>query len=122
MLSDSFQSSWYKQVIKKKNTWNLFGLIRIDSPGEDTSSELQGVISMETGGLSESRRSSFTGSGAIARLSRFVLSLTSWARRHLHHENERPDSFLERIRGPELQDVLSRDGNANSEEPGQLKK
>ncbi|XP_048349899.1 cyclic nucleotide-gated cation channel alpha-3 [Sphaerodactylus townsendi] len=97
------------------------GVSRIDSPGEDTSSELQGVISMETGGLSESRRSSFTGSGAIARLSRFVLSLTSWARRHLHHENERPDSFLERIRGPELQDVLSRDGNANSEEPGQLK-
>ncbi|XP_053160673.1 cyclic nucleotide-gated cation channel alpha-3 isoform X2 [Hemicordylus capensis] len=91
---------------------------------EDTSSELHRVISMETGGLSESQRSSFAGSGAMARLSRFILSLRSWARRHLHHEDQRPDSFLERIRGPELKDVSSRDSNAQSnyEDTGRLKK
>ncbi|XP_062983566.1 cyclic nucleotide-gated cation channel alpha-3 isoform X1 [Elgaria multicarinata webbii] len=90
---------------------------------EDTSSELQRVISMETGGLPESRTSSFTGSGAMARLSWFVLSLRSWARRNLHHEDQRPDSFLERIRGPELKDFSSRESNAqlNYEDTGGLK-
>ncbi|KAF7253200.1 Cyclic nucleotide-gated channel cone photoreceptor subunit alpha [Varanus komodoensis] len=101
------------------------GFIRTSSLcEEDTSSELQRVISMETGGLSESRTSSFTGSGAMARLSWFILSLRSWARRHLHHEDQRPDSFLERIRGPELKDFSSRDSNGqlNYEEAGELKK
>ncbi|XP_061485393.1 cyclic nucleotide-gated cation channel alpha-3 isoform X3 [Rhineura floridana] len=100
------------------------GFTRTHSLCEDTSSELQRVISMETGGLSESRRSSFAGSGAMARLSWFILSLRSWARRHLHHEDQRPDSFLERIRGPELKDVPSRDSNTqlNCEEAGGLKK
>uniref|UniRef100_A0A8D0GRE3 Cyclic nucleotide gated channel subunit alpha 3 n=1 Tax=Sphenodon punctatus TaxID=8508 RepID=A0A8D0GRE3_SPHPU len=85
-----------------------------DSSEIDTSSELQRVISMETRGLSESRRSSFTGPGAMARLSRFILSLRSWATRHLHHEDQRPDSFLERIRGPELKEVSSRECNNQS--------
>ncbi|XP_066477248.1 cyclic nucleotide-gated channel alpha-3 isoform X2 [Tiliqua scincoides] len=100
------------------------GCTRTHSLCEDTSSELQRVISMETGGLPESRRSSFTGSGAMARLSRFILSLSSWARRHLHHEDQRPDSFLERIRVPELKDVSKRDSNtqSNYEEPWRLKK
>nr|XP_028583676.1 cyclic nucleotide-gated cation channel alpha-3 [Podarcis muralis] len=91
---------------------------------EDTSPELHRVISMETGGLPESRRSSFSGSGAMARLSWFILSLRSWARRNLHHEDQRPDSFLERIRGPELKDIPSRDSNTqlNYEEADGLKK
>nr|XP_016847442.1 PREDICTED: cyclic nucleotide-gated channel cone photoreceptor subunit alpha-like [Anolis carolinensis] len=91
---------------------------------EDTSSELEKVISMETGGLPESRRNSFTGSGAMARLSWLVLSLRSWARRNLHHEDQRPDSFLERIRGPELKDFSSRDSisQLNYEDADGLKK
>lgn len=50
----------------------------------------------------------------LCRLSRFVVSLRSWATRHLHHEDQRPDSFLERIRGPELIEVSSRQSNIRS--------
>uniref|UniRef100_A0A8C9FX56 Cyclic nucleotide-binding domain-containing protein n=1 Tax=Pavo cristatus TaxID=9049 RepID=A0A8C9FX56_PAVCR len=99
------------------------GFIRTHSLCEDTSSELQRVISMEGRHLSGSQTSPFTGRGAMARLSRFVVSLRSWATRHLHHEDQRPDSFLERIRGPELVEVSSRQSNIRSflgirEQPG----
>ncbi|KAM6094393.1 PREDICTED: cyclic nucleotide-gated cation channel alpha-3 isoform X2 [Chlamydotis macqueenii] len=101
------------------------GCIRTHSLCEDTSSELQRVISVEGRHLSESRASSFTGRGAMARLSRFVISVRSWATRHLHHEDQRPDSFLERIRGPELVEVSSRQSNIRSflgirERPGEV--
>ncbi|KAM6139906.1 cyclic nucleotide-gated channel alpha-3 isoform 2-T2 [Pterocles gutturalis] len=99
------------------------GCIRTHSLCEDASSELQRVISVEGRHLSESQTSSFKGRGAMARLSRFVVSLRSWATRHLHHEDQRPDSFLERIRGPELIEVSSRQSNIRSflgirEQPG----
>ncbi|XP_009485274.1 cyclic nucleotide-gated channel alpha-3 isoform X4 [Pelecanus crispus] len=90
------------------------GCIRTHSLCEDASSELQRVISAEGRHLSESQTSSFTGRGAMARLSRFVISVRSWATRHLHHEDQRPDSFLERIRGPELIEVSSRQSNIRS--------
>ncbi|XP_064294537.1 cyclic nucleotide-gated cation channel alpha-3 isoform X1 [Phalacrocorax carbo] len=90
------------------------GCIRTHSLCEDASSELQRVVSVEGRHLSESQTSSFTGRGAMARLSRFVISVRSWATRHLHHEDQRPDSFLERIRGPELIEVSSRQSNIRS--------
>ncbi|KAM9247100.1 cyclic nucleotide-gated channel alpha-3 [Leptosomus discolor] len=90
------------------------GCIRTHSLCEDASSELQTVISVEGRHVSESQTSSFTGRGAMARLSRFVVSMRSWATRHLHHEDQRPDSFLERIRGPELVEVSSRQSNIRS--------
>ncbi|XP_014815627.1 PREDICTED: cyclic nucleotide-gated cation channel alpha-3 isoform X1 [Calidris pugnax] len=90
------------------------GCIRTHSLCEDASSELQRVISVEGRHLSESQTSSFTGSGAMARLSRFVISVRSWASRHLHQEDKRPDSFLERIRGPELIEVSTRQSNIRS--------
>ncbi|XP_043928105.1 cyclic nucleotide-gated cation channel alpha-3 [Protopterus annectens] len=90
------------------------GNSRAHSLCEDTSSELRQVISMEVKGSSESRRSSYTGTGALARVSRFVVSLRTWATRHLHHEDQRPDSFLERFRGPELKEVSSRESNNQS--------
>ncbi|NWX42827.1 CNG1 protein, partial [Steatornis caripensis] len=101
------------------------GCIRTHSLCEDASSELQRVISVEGRHLSESQASSFIGRGAMARLSRFVISVRSWATRHLHHEDQRPDSFLERIRGPELIEVSSRQSNIRSflgirERPGGL--
>uniref|UniRef100_A0A8C9R750 Cyclic nucleotide gated channel subunit alpha 3 n=1 Tax=Scleropages formosus TaxID=113540 RepID=A0A8C9R750_SCLFO len=58
---------------------------------KDTTSELQD-LSSGTSGPPESHQSSFTGTGAMARLT---------------HEAERPDSFLERFRGPELREVSS---------------
>ncbi|OPJ69481.1 cyclic nucleotide-gated channel alpha-3 isoform X2 [Patagioenas fasciata] len=90
------------------------GYIRTHSLCEDASSELQRVISVEGRHVSESQTSSFTGRGAMARLSRFVVSVRSWATRHLHHEDQRPDSFLERIRGPEFIEVSSRQSNIRS--------
>ncbi|XP_042644952.1 cyclic nucleotide-gated cation channel alpha-3 isoform X1 [Tyto alba] len=99
------------------------GCIRAHSLCEDASSELQRVISAEGRHVSESQTSSFAGRGAMARLSRFVVSVRSWATKHLHHEDQRPDSFLERIRGPELVEVSSRQSNIRSflgirEQPG----
>ncbi|GCB81400.1 hypothetical protein scyTo_0022171, partial [Scyliorhinus torazame] len=93
---------------------------------EDTSSELQGVTSMETKGQPESRRSSSTGRGALARLTQFILMVRNWTTQQMHNEDQRPDSFLERFRGPEMKDVSSRESNTQSalgnlEHPGRSK-
>lgn len=37
-----------------------------------------------------------------------VVTLREWAHKSLQEEEERPDSFLERFRGPELQIAPSR--------------
>ncbi|XP_026984698.1 cyclic nucleotide-gated channel alpha-3 isoform X1 [Sagmatias obliquidens] len=96
------------------------GLSRTHLPCEETPSELQEGITMETRGLAESKRSSFTSQGP-ARLSRLIISLRAWAARHLRHEDQRPDSFLERFHGAELKEVSSREShvqnNAGSQEP-----
>ncbi|XP_044525228.1 LOW QUALITY PROTEIN: uncharacterized protein LOC123241738 [Gracilinanus agilis] len=89
------------------------GTSRAHSPCEDSSSELQRVITMETRNLSESQRSSFTSQGP-ARLSRLILSLRAWASRHIHHQDQRPDSFLERFRGAELKELSSRESYTQS--------
>ncbi|KAF7711956.1 cyclic nucleotide-gated cation channel alpha-3 isoform X2 [Silurus meridionalis] len=78
---------------------------------EDTISDMNGVMSSQ---LQESRRSSFTGAGAMARLSHFLFMLRNWASHRLQNEAERPDSFLERFRGPELKDLSSRGSIARS--------
>nr|XP_035966614.1 cyclic nucleotide-gated cation channel alpha-3 [Halichoerus grypus] len=88
------------------------GLSRVHSPSEETSSELQ-QIAMETRGLAESRQSSYTSQGPT-RMSRLIISLQAWTTRHLHHEAQRTDSFLERFRGAELKEVSSRESNAQS--------
>nr|XP_046159255.1 cyclic nucleotide-gated cation channel alpha-3-like isoform X3 [Oncorhynchus gorbuscha] len=75
------------------------GTSRANSECEDTLSEVQGAVSVLTSRHTESHRDSFTGSGALARM---------------HHEVERPDSFLERFRGPELKEASSRESNAQS--------
>nr|XP_020465610.1 cyclic nucleotide-gated cation channel alpha-3 [Monopterus albus] len=68
----------------------------------------------ETAQSSESHRDSFTGAGAMARLSNFFFMLRNWASHRINPEAERHDSFLERFRGPELKDVSSQDCNAQS--------
>ncbi|XP_064819605.1 cyclic nucleotide-gated cation channel alpha-3-like, partial [Oncorhynchus masou masou] len=62
------------------------------SNSEDTSSEIQSSGSVSTIRHPESHRD--TGSGALARM---------------HREVERPDSFLERFRTPELKEASSRE-------------
>nr|AER38240.1 cyclic nucleotide gated ion channel alpha 3 variant 1 [Oncorhynchus mykiss] len=75
------------------------GTPRSNSECEDTSSEIQGAVSVLTSRHPEPHRDSFTGSGALARM---------------HREVERPDSFPERFRGPELKEASSRESNAQS--------
>ncbi|XP_029792071.1 cyclic nucleotide-gated cation channel alpha-3 isoform X2 [Suricata suricatta] len=89
------------------------GLSRARSSCEETASEMQQEITMETRGLAESRRNSHTSQGP-ARLSRLIVSLRAWGTRHLRHEDQRPDSFLERFRGAELKEVSSRESSAQS--------
>ncbi|KAK3574567.1 hypothetical protein QTP86_010186 [Hemibagrus guttatus] len=84
---------------------------RTHSICDDTISDMNRDMS---GQLQESRRSSFTGTGAMARLSHFLFMLRNWASHRLQPEVERPDSFLERFRGPELKDLSSRGSNARS--------
>ncbi|KAM8976593.1 cyclic nucleotide-gated channel alpha-3 [Pelodytes ibericus] len=90
------------------------GASRSHSLCEDTCSELQQVIALDPRGLTESRRSSFAGRGAMARLSRFLITMRNWAMRHITREDQRPDSFLERFRGPELKEASSRNSNTQS--------
>ncbi|XP_060776149.1 cyclic nucleotide-gated cation channel alpha-3 isoform X1 [Neoarius graeffei] len=75
------------------------GTSRTHSICDDTVSDMNRVMSSQ---LQESRRSSFTGTGAMARLSHFLFMLRNWASHRLQPAVERPDSFLERFRGPEL--------------------
>ncbi|XP_040178713.1 cyclic nucleotide-gated olfactory channel-like [Rana temporaria] len=68
---------------------------------DDTSSELQRVISQDhDDGVSQA---SFRGRGALSRIVRLVVVLREWAQRSLHDQDQRPDSFLDRFRGPEGQ-------------------
>ncbi|XP_075856605.1 cyclic nucleotide-gated channel alpha-3 isoform X2 [Microcebus murinus] len=89
------------------------GLSRAHSPLEEASSALQTGIAMDTRGLAVASQSPFTGQGP-ARLSRLIVSLRTWAARHLHPEDQRPDSFLERFRGAELKEVSSQESNAQA--------
>lgn len=42
--------------------------------------------------------------------------LRDWANKSLREEEQRPDSFLERFHGPELQTVTEGDGNVQGDQ------
>ncbi|KAM6953772.1 cyclic nucleotide gated channel subunit alpha 2a [Aplochiton taeniatus] len=73
---------------------------------DDTSSELQRMAANERRGLNS--QNSFRGRGAMSRLVSMVVTLREWAHKSLVEDEERPDSFLERFRGPEIQVPPSR--------------
>ncbi|XP_066571381.1 cyclic nucleotide-gated channel alpha-2-like [Amia ocellicauda] len=96
-------------------------LSRAQSVCDDTSSELQRVAGLDPQGLNS--QNSFRGQGAMSRLVRLVVTLREWAHKSLLEEEERPDSFLERFRGPELRPPPSQDGNTqpaqnSTDDPG----
>ncbi|XP_053569573.1 cyclic nucleotide-gated olfactory channel [Bombina bombina] len=86
---------------------------RAPSACDDTSSELQRVISQENGEVVS--RASFRGRGALSRIVRLVVVLREWAHRSLHDQEQRPDSFLDRFRGPELQNADNQAGKEQKE-------
>nr|XP_055054877.1 cyclic nucleotide-gated cation channel-like [Misgurnus anguillicaudatus]XP_055054878.1 cyclic nucleotide-gated cation channel-like [Misgurnus anguillicaudatus] len=88
-------------------------LSRSQSVCDDTSSELQRVAALEP--QDEPSRNSFRGRGGLFRLVSLVVLLRDWAHKSLIEEEERPDSFLERFRGPEVRAPPSRRSNNQPE-------
>ncbi|MED6250080.1 hypothetical protein ATANTOWER_024374, partial [Ataeniobius toweri] len=91
-------------------------LSRVPSVWDDTSSELQRVAALDPDGRNS--RNSFQRNGAISRLVKLVVRLREWAHRSLLEEEERPDSFLERFRGPELITAPSRNSTTQQDANG----
>ncbi|KAM4866773.1 cyclic nucleotide-gated channel alpha-3 [Thomomys bottae] len=87
--------------------------LRVHSPCEETSFALQQETAMENRAMAGCRNRSFTHQ-TPARLSRLIISLRAWAARHIHHEDQTPDSFLERFQGSELKEVSIQESNAQS--------
>ncbi|XP_016537173.1 cyclic nucleotide-gated cation channel-like isoform X2 [Poecilia formosa] len=77
-------------------------LSRGQSICDDTSSELQRMAAIE-----RNSQSSFRGRGALSRIVSMVMTLREWAQKSLAEDTERPDSFLERFRGPANTDLQS---------------
>uniref|UniRef100_A0A8C5BAI6 Cyclic nucleotide-binding domain-containing protein n=1 Tax=Gadus morhua TaxID=8049 RepID=A0A8C5BAI6_GADMO len=79
---------------------------RVSSVGDDTSSELERVADIEPS--PSMRLGSLFCEGlwwvwsVLPRLVTLVVTLREWAHKSLKEEEERPDSFLERFRGPEV--------------------
>ncbi|XP_062393378.1 cyclic nucleotide gated channel subunit alpha 2b [Sardina pilchardus] len=92
---------------------------RSQSVCDDTSSELERVADLDPQAPS---RNSFRGRGALSRLVNLVVTLRDWAHRSLVEEEERPDSFLERFRGPELRPPPSRISNTQTDANGNMDK
>uniref|UniRef100_A0A671MTQ0 Cyclic nucleotide-gated cation channel-like n=1 Tax=Sinocyclocheilus anshuiensis TaxID=1608454 RepID=A0A671MTQ0_9TELE len=93
--------------------------LRSQSACDDTSSELQRVAALEP--QDAPSRNSFRGRGALSRLVSLVVTLRDWAHRSLIEEEERPDSFLERFRGPEVRAPPSRRSNNQPDANGNTK-
>ncbi|XP_028838338.1 cyclic nucleotide gated channel subunit alpha 2b [Denticeps clupeoides] len=85
---------------------------RIQSLCDDTSSELQKVAALDPPEGLFGRR------GAMSRMVNLVVSLREWAHRSWMDVEERPDSFLERFRGPELRPPPSRASNTRKDANG----
>ncbi|XP_056299464.1 cyclic nucleotide gated channel subunit alpha 2b [Pseudoliparis swirei] len=92
---------------------------RVPSVCDDTSSELQRVAALDPHGRDS--RNSFQRVRALSRLVSLVVRLREWAHRSLLEEEERPDSFLERFRGPELRKAPSRISNTQPDADGNAK-
>ncbi|XP_018432469.1 PREDICTED: cyclic nucleotide-gated olfactory channel-like [Nanorana parkeri] len=84
---------------------------------DDTSSELQRVISQDNDDVVS--QASFRGRGALSRIVHLVVILREWAQRSLRDQDQRPDSFLDRLHGPEAQ---ATEGNAGKEKQSQARK
>ncbi|XP_029917510.1 cyclic nucleotide-gated cation channel-like [Myripristis murdjan] len=73
-------------------------LSRGQSICDDTCSELQRMAAIDRREINS--QNSLRGRGALSRLVGMVMTLREWAHKSLAEEAERPDSFLERFRGP----------------------
>uniref|UniRef100_A0A8C4EPC6 Cyclic nucleotide-binding domain-containing protein n=1 Tax=Dicentrarchus labrax TaxID=13489 RepID=A0A8C4EPC6_DICLA len=98
-------------------------LSRAQSMCDDTSSELQRMAAIDRRDINS--QNSFRGRGALSRIVSMVVTLREWAHKSLTEEAERPDSFLERFRGPahtDMQAPPSRFSHSHTESKKQNKK
>ncbi|XP_004065070.1 cyclic nucleotide-gated channel alpha-2 [Gorilla gorilla gorilla] len=79
---------------------------------DDTSSELQRLADVDA---PQQGRSGFR------RIVRLVGIIREWANKNFREEEPRPDSFLERFRGPELQTVTTQQGDGKGDKDGEDK-
>uniref|UniRef100_A0ACB8FYA3 Uncharacterized protein n=1 Tax=Sphaerodactylus townsendi TaxID=933632 RepID=A0ACB8FYA3_9SAUR len=96
-------------------------LSRRPSADDDTSSELQRIGA----GDASQQFSSSPRKKSLGRIARLVLVLREWANKGLREEPERPDSFLERFRGPDVQTLTaaaSSKADSEDKEGGKKKK
>ncbi|KAJ3587388.1 hypothetical protein NHX12_010986 [Muraenolepis orangiensis] len=70
---------------------------------DDTCSELQRMAAIDR--RDHNSPSSYHGRGALSRIVGMVMTLREWAHKSLVEEVDRPDSFLERFRGPAPLDI-----------------
>lgn len=56
-----------------------------------------------------------------SRIVRLVGVIRDWANKNFREEEPRPDSFLERFRGPELQTVTTQQGDGKGDKDGEGK-
>ncbi|XP_061862739.1 cyclic nucleotide-gated olfactory channel [Colius striatus] len=83
-------------------------------PAQDDTSELQRVASLER--EDQPSASAPQGRQTLARIVQLVLVLRDWASKSLQEEQQRPDPFLERFQGPELQTVAAGAGSGLEDE------
>lgn len=57
----------------------------------------------------------------ISRIVRLVGIIREWANKNFREEEPRPDSFLERFRGPELQTVTTQQGDGKGDKDNEDK-
>ncbi|KAM6427059.1 cyclic nucleotide-gated channel alpha-2 [Liasis olivaceus] len=73
---------------------------------DDVSSELQRVAALEDADHPKK--------GGLSRIARLVMAVRGWAKKGLKEE-ERPDSFLERFRGPDVKNLASESATAGGD-------
>ncbi|TDH07894.1 hypothetical protein EPR50_G00111330 [Perca flavescens] len=90
---------------------------------DDTSSELQRMAAIDRRDINS--QNSLHGRGALSRIVSMVMTLRDWAHKSLADETERPDSFLERFRGPvntDMQDPPSRFSHTGSDTDHEIRR
>ncbi len=95
-------------------------MLRPETPLEEEE-PCPGSGSIQTCTYTFSRVSDYSILSCVARLVSLVVILRDWAHRSLIEEEERPDSFLERFRGPEVQAPPSRRSNNQPDANGNTK-
>ncbi|KAL8180682.1 UNVERIFIED_CONTAM: Cyclic nucleotide-gated olfactory channel [Gekko kuhli] len=92
------------------------------SADDDTSSELQQIAALDEAGRQS--RNALRGKKGLGRIARLVVVLREWAHKARRAEQERPDSFLERFRGPDVQTLTTATSSKETEdkEDGKKKK